>query len=124
MKCTNCEKKIVYRMYELETDRKQLVERFACNNVECPEYGISVEEPTLDIENLRVIQNFGEQHPQFHSNDMITYRRNLKRLEYLRKELRAERMSYGELAELQSLKEYIDKADVELLEAAGVPEFE
>lgn len=47
-----------------------------------------------------------------------------KRLEYLRKELRAERISYGELVELQSLKEYIDSGDVELLQAAGVPEFE
>ncbi len=47
-----------------------------------------------------------------------------KRLEYLRKELRAERISQGELIELQSLSKYIDKGDVELLEAAGVPEFE
>ena len=46
-----------------------------------------------------------------------------QRLEYLRGELRAERISYEELAELQSLAEYIDKDDVELLEAAGVPEF-
>ena len=46
-----------------------------------------------------------------------------QRLEELRVELRAERMSYGELAELQSLAEYIDPGDVELLEAAGVPEF-
>ena len=45
-----------------------------------------------------------------------------KRLEYLREELRQERISYGELAELQSLAEHIDKSDVELLEAAGVPE--
>ena len=45
------------------------------------------------------------------------------RLEYLRNELRNERISYGELTELQSLAEYIDKSDVELLEAAGVPEF-
>ena len=44
------------------------------------------------------------------------------RLEYLRGELQAERMSYGELAELQSLKHYIEPGDVELLEAAGVPE--
>jgi hypothetical protein len=44
------------------------------------------------------------------------------RLEYLRDELRAERISYGELAELQSLAKYIDSSDVELLEAAGVPE--
>lgn len=45
------------------------------------------------------------------------------RLEYLRQELRAERISYGELAELQGLAEHIEPGDVELLEAAGVPEF-
>ena len=45
------------------------------------------------------------------------------RLEYLRGELRAERMSYAELAELQGLAEHIDPSDVELLETAGVPEF-
>ena len=46
-----------------------------------------------------------------------------KRLEYLRCQLRAEQISYGELADLQELIPYIDKSDVELLEAAGVPEF-
>lgn len=45
-----------------------------------------------------------------------------KRLEYLRKELRAERISYDELFELQSLAKHIDKNDVELLQAAGVEE--
>jgi len=45
-----------------------------------------------------------------------------KRLEYLRKELRAERISYGELFELQSLAEHIEDGDVELLQAAGVEE--
>jgi hypothetical protein len=45
-----------------------------------------------------------------------------ERLEYLRGELRAERISYGELAELQGLAEHIDPADVELREAAGFPE--
>jgi hypothetical protein len=45
-----------------------------------------------------------------------------ERLEELRTELRAERISYGELAELQSLAEHIEEDDVELLEAAGVPE--
>jgi len=44
------------------------------------------------------------------------------KLEYLRAELRAERISWGELVELQSLVPFIDKDDVELLEAAGVPE--
>ena len=47
-----------------------------------------------------------------------------ERLEYLRGELRAERISYGELHELQSLVSHIAPGDVELLEAAGVPEFE
>ena len=46
-----------------------------------------------------------------------------KRLEELRAELRSERISYGELLELESLAEYIDKNDVELLEAAGISEF-
>lgn len=45
-----------------------------------------------------------------------------RRLEYLRCELRNERISYGELIELQSLKDFIKEGDVELLEAAGVPE--
>ena len=46
-----------------------------------------------------------------------------ERLEYLRGELRAERISWGELHELQGLASFIDDGDVELLEAAGVPEF-
>lgn len=45
------------------------------------------------------------------------------RLEELRTELRAERISTGELIELQGLAEHIDAGDVELLEAAGFPEF-
>jgi len=44
------------------------------------------------------------------------------RLEYLRTELRAERISYSELHELQSLAKYIPEGDVELREAAGLPE--
>lgn len=45
-----------------------------------------------------------------------------RRLEYLRGELRAECISYGELAELQSLARHISADDVELREAAGLPE--
>lgn len=45
-----------------------------------------------------------------------------ERLEYLRQELRAERISYAELEELRLLADQIDPDDVELLEAAGVPE--
>jgi hypothetical protein len=46
-----------------------------------------------------------------------------EKLESLRKALRDENISTGELAELQGLAKYIDPGDVELLEAAGVPEF-
>jgi hypothetical protein len=50
---------------------------------------------------------------------------NIKsRLEEIRIEIRAERISQGEIHELQSLAEHIDKNDVELLEWAGVDEFE
>lgn len=45
------------------------------------------------------------------------------RLEYLRGEIRAQRISQGELHELQGLVAQIDPGDVELLEWAGVPEF-
>ena len=47
----------------------------------------------------------------------------LARLEHLRSAIHAENISYGELSELQSLVEYIDPSDVELLQWAGVPEF-
>lgn len=46
-----------------------------------------------------------------------------QRLEELRAALRAENISYGELAELQALAPYIEPGDTELLEPAGVPEF-
>ena len=46
------------------------------------------------------------------------------RLETLRQEIRLERISTGEIIELQGLAEHIDKGDVELLQWAGVPEFE
>lgn len=45
-----------------------------------------------------------------------------ERLEYLRSQIEAESMSWGEIAELQSLAEHIDPGDVQLLEWAGVPE--
>ena len=46
-----------------------------------------------------------------------------ERLEEIREEIQNESVSYGELVELQELTEYIEDGDVELLEAAGVPEF-
>jgi len=47
----------------------------------------------------------------------------LNKLEELRGALEAESISYGELSELTGLADYIDLDDVQLLEAAGVPEF-
>lgn len=46
------------------------------------------------------------------------------RLEGIRKALKNGNISYGELAELQGLVNYIDEGDVELQEAAGLPEYE
>lgn len=48
---------------------------------------------------------------------------NIKeRLKYLREEIIAERISYEEICELQSLVEHIEPDDTLLLEWAGVPE--
>ncbi len=52
----------------------------------------------------------------------MTTRKIKARLEKLRAALRAERISYDELHELQTLAPHIVPGDVELLEAAGVPE--
>lgn len=46
------------------------------------------------------------------------------RLEYLRGEIRAERIDYGGIIELQSLADYIEPGDVELAEWAGIDETE
>ena len=54
---------------------------------------------------------------------MKTSKEIKNRLEYLRGEIVAERISYGEISELQSLVKYIPSDDVLLLEWAGVPEF-
>lgn len=50
--------------------------------------------------------------------------RATSRLEYLRGEIEAERISMEEIAELQSLVKCIEPGDVLLLEWAGVPEGE
>ena len=53
---------------------------------------------------------------------MKTTQKIKNRLEYLRREIKAERISYGEIIELQSLAKHIESADVLLLEWADVPE--
>jgi hypothetical protein len=50
---------------------------------------------------------------------LLTPRNVRERLEYLRGEIRAERISYGEIAELQSLVSHISPEDVELLQWAS-----
>ena len=47
-----------------------------------------------------------------------------QRIEEIRVEILAERVSYGEIYDLQSLIEHIDEDDVLMLQWAGVPEFE
>jgi len=42
-----------------------------------------------------------------------------ERLDYLRQQIVQENISYGEIAELQGLKDYINPDDVLLLEWAG-----
>lgn len=54
----------------------------------------------------------------------VALRRINKKLEYLRSVIKSETISYGEIAELQSLAEYIEPSDVLLLEWAGVRENE
>ena len=54
---------------------------------------------------------------------MKTTKKIKNRLEYLRKEIVAERISYGEISELQSLIKYIPSDDVQLLQWAGVAEY-
>lgn len=44
------------------------------------------------------------------------------RLEYLRSLVIDEKISYGEIAELQSLAKYIDKNDPQLRQWAGIEE--
>jgi hypothetical protein len=44
------------------------------------------------------------------------------RLEYLRGEIEAERISYGEIAELQDLAKFIEPGDTLLVQWAGIPE--
>lgn len=53
----------------------------------------------------------------------MTTEQGKKRIEELRAILRNEDMSYEELHELQNMTEFIEDGDVEMLEAAGVPEF-
>jgi len=50
--------------------------------------------------------------------------RNKQRLEQIRKSIEAESISFDEIVELESLVDWIESGDVQLLEWAGVPEFQ
>jgi hypothetical protein len=65
----------------------------------------------------RTSENYEEQDRAF--NEAL----NKHRLEQIRVEIEAERISYGEIAELESLVDYIDPADTLLLQWANVEEF-
>jgi hypothetical protein len=52
----------------------------------------------------------------------MTTEQGKQRIEELRAILRNEDMSSGELHELQNMTEFIEDDDVEMLEAAGIPE--
>jgi polyhydroxyalkanoate synthesis regulator phasin len=54
----------------------------------------------------------------------MNHKQATKRLDEIKKSIEKENISYGEIAELQTLIEYIDDGDVVLLEWAGVPEGE
>lgn len=85
--------------------------------------GITYRVLSLTAETLGSLK---EQIRDYHLKEHNSYGERIakRRLEYLRGELRAERISYGEINELMGLIPYIEKNDVELLEAAGVPENE
>jgi hypothetical protein len=57
------------------------------------------------------------------STELVDTQAASQRLEAIRASLRAENISWGELAELQALAAHIEPGDTELLEAAGVPEY-
>ena len=70
----------------------------------------SVKDEMESIDNLIAAQNM-----------VLDFKK--ERLEEIREELDNESVSYGELVELQDLTEFIEEDDVQLLEAAGIPEF-
>jgi hypothetical protein len=53
----------------------------------------------------------------------VGHDKETERLEEIREEINNESVSYGEIVELQELSEFIEEGDVQLLEAASVPEF-
>jgi sensor domain CHASE-containing protein len=65
-----------------------------------------------------------ENRARLEQEKIMTRKQIKQRLEQIRADLRAERISYGDLYELQCLAKHITPGDVELAEAAGIPEEE
>jgi len=63
-----------------------------------------------------------EQNISFNLNKIRLEKQVENRLENIRKSIEAESVSYGELAELERLKDYIKPDDILLLQWAGVEE--
>ena len=85
---------------------------------------VSAEDPTAFEAMSRVASLLTVEHEIALTEAAGTSQEIQDRLEYLRGEIEAERISYGELAELQDLADYIDPGDTLLLQWAGVPEFD
>lgn len=80
---------------------------------------ITIWEHDQDLQDIRATTiDKGEKTPEAELVQILA----AQRLEYLRGEIKAERISYGEIAELQDLAPYIAPDDVLLLQWAGVPE--
>lgn len=80
---------------------------------------------TVEVHNWTVTVTYTDGREHFTSVLAILHvERVSDRLEELRAAIRAENVSWGELAELQNLAPFIDSDDIELLEWAGVPEEE
>lgn len=77
-----------------------------------------INQPAENVFNTEIVES-GEN--LVLNGDNLDFRTHL---EYLRGQIDAECISTGELIELQGLVSHIDKGDVQLLEWAGVPEFE
>lgn len=105
-------------LYGLAPDEDEVEESLLTRAAEI--YAAGNGESTMTVEEAKLIL---QNEPSSVLRAMLPDDSIAARLEYLRQELRAERISYGELHELQSLAEHIDSGDVELLEAVGVPEF-
>lgn len=82
--------------------------------------GVFVERDDNTLESLRA------QIREYHLSKHTGYGERIakRRLEQIRASINAESVSYDELAELFKLHEYIADDDVQLREAAGLPEYE